>query len=566
MTNNVPAPPPTISYAYIDKYDFASSIGSTPYGNLIQAADGNFYGTTSAGGANGDGIIFKWSPTSGYTDEYDFNGSGGSYPSGSLVQAADGKFYGMAQKGGAHSAGAIFQWSPGSGYIDEYDFTGTAGSAPYGNLIQATDGKFYGLTSGGGAHSGGVIFKWSLSDGYTDEYDFDVDAGGASPHGSLVQGTDGNLYGLTYTGSDLDNNCGSIFKWSLTAGYAEEYEFGDADTGCAPYLTSLIQATDGNFYGMTYQGGSGNGDIFEWNPSSPGVVNDKYDFTGSTGSDPLGSLIQATDGNFYGMTFLGGAHNKGVIFKWNLTGGYTDVYDFDGTNGSTPYGDLVQATDGNFYGTASDGGANNLGVIFEYGHNITTNASGTTVSITFNKAMASPAGDQSQFTVHVGAGTDTVTAAALHAGDNTTIDLTLTTPILHGQTVTVDYTAGTVTAADTGILASFSGQSVTNNSTVYAPPTVSSAATNASGTTVSITFNKAMASPAGDQSQFTVHVDAGTDTVTAAALHAGDNTTIDLTLTTPILHGQTVTVDYTAGTVTSADTGILCKLLRPVCD
>ena len=100
---------------------------------------------------------------------------------------------------------------------------------------------------------------------------------------------------------------------------------------------------------------------------------------------------------------------------------------------------------------------------------------------------------------------------------------------------------------------------MTNNSTVYAPPTVSSAATNASGTTVSITFNKAMASPAGDQSQFTVHVDAGTDTVTAAALHAGDNTTIDLTLTTPILHGQTVTVDYTAGTVTSADTGILAS-------
>ena len=86
--------------------------------------------------------------------------------------------------------------------------------------------------------------------------------------------------------------------------------------------------------------------------------------------------------------------------------------------------------------------------------------------------------------------------------------------------------------------------------TPAAPPTVSSAATNASGTTVSITFNKAMASPAGDQSQFTVHVGAGTDTVTAAALHAGDSTTIDLTLTTAILHGQTVTVDYTAGTVT----------------
>lgn len=183
-----------------------------------------------------------------------------------------------------------------------------------------------------------------------------------------------------------------------------------------------------------------------------------------------------------------------------------------------------------------------------------TSIDGSKVLLTFTKAMADPSGKQAEFAVTAGGSVDIVTAASLGA-DPKVIELTLATPVAYGQAVTVSYTAGTVTAADTGVLASFGPWTVTNN--VPAPPTLSFASTTIDGTKVLMQFTKAMADPTGKHAQFAVTVAGANDPVTAAALKAGDATVIELTLATPAQAAQAVKVAYTAGTVTSADGGIL---------
>ena len=187
-----------------------------------------------------------------------------------------------------------------------------------------------------------------------------------------------------------------------------------------------------------------------------------------------------------------------------------------------------------------------------------TDATGAVIEAKFDKAMADPSSNKDQFTVDNGAA-DLVTAAVLKTGDATVIVLTLTNAIQYGQTVTVAYTAGTVTSADTVSLAAFAAHNVINNvpqSVTIEAPLLASASTNADGTQIEVKFSKAMADPTGQQAQFTVN-NGTADPVTAAALKTGDNTVIGLTLTNAIQYGQTVTVAYAAGTVASADTGAL---------
>jgi hypothetical protein len=185
-----------------------------------------------------------------------------------------------------------------------------------------------------------------------------------------------------------------------------------------------------------------------------------------------------------------------------------------------------------------------------------TNEAGTIVTITFNKAMHNPDGKQSQFSFNDG--TDKTFCVAVLNADTTKIDLTVNEEaVVNGANVTVDYTAGDVVAADNGVLANFTPQTVTNNVPVPAPTFVS-AETNEAGTIVTITFNKAMANPDGKQSQFSFND--GTDkTFSVAALNA-DTTKIDLTVNgTAIANGANVTVDYTAGDVAAADNGVLAN-------
>jgi len=376
-------------------YSFDGTDGANPYVGLVQAAGGNLYGTTSFGGAtdcladNGCGTIFKITPSGMLTTLYIFcSGENescpyGGFPSEGLIQATDGNFYGTANGGGANTCspfggcGTVFRMTPGLTLTALHSFDGTDGDLPDAGLAQGADGNFYGTTAFGGANTNkdcangcGTVFTVTPSGQLTTLHSFDG-TDGAGPVASLALGTDGNFYGTTSTGghvnskhcsqSDFGYTCGTVFKITPGGVLTTLHKFcsqTDCTDGFYPYY-GLVQGNDGNFYGTTWGGGAkGCGTVFKMTPS--GVLTTLYSFAGypTDGALPAASLALGTDGNFYGETSTGGANNYGTLFEITPSGTLTTLYDFDGTDGSYAEGGLVQDTNGTFYGTTANGGAN----------------------------------------------------------------------------------------------------------------------------------------------------------------------------------------------------------------
>ncbi len=358
--------------------NFDGTNGAVAFEALIQAANGNFYGTASSGGnpgcsGLGCGTVFKISASGTLTTVYSFcsqpNCTDGSSPGSVLVQARDGNLYGTTEGGGSYSGGTVFKLTPMGGLTTLYSFEGSDGATPYGPLIQATDGNFYGTTSGGGANNAGTAFRLTPMGTLTTLYSFCSQPNctdGTAPYGGLLQGTDGNFYGTTEGGGD---DFGTVFKVTSTGTFTTLYRFKGTE-GSFPYA-GLIQATDGNFYGTTSLSGSGgfNGTVFKI--TSAGVLTIVYSFCSqpncTDGGDPYDSLVQARDGNLYGTTSGGGTDNDGTVFKITPAGTLTTLHSFQGTDGLLPFAGLVQAIDGSFYGTTSQGGSYGYGTVFRVG-------------------------------------------------------------------------------------------------------------------------------------------------------------------------------------------------------
>ncbi len=355
---------------------FDSSTGGQPDRPLVQGADGNLYGETSFGPGNYEtGTVFSLTLSGTLTTLHTFfpHGINGGSPSG-LVLANNGIFYGTSYYGGADGAGTIFRiTSAGAlGLLHTFDGPDADGAYPSGPLIQATDGNFYGTTVNGGINSDGTVFKMTPAGSLTTLYKFcslTKCADGDLPFGPLLQATDGNFYGTTESGGA--NNSGVVFKITPTGTLTTLYNFC-SQTNCADGdgIDGLIQGADGNFYGVTRLGGAHSaGTLFKLTPS--GTLTTLYTFCALTscadGSEPVGILVQSTDGDFYGATEGGGTNTScrcGTIFKITSSGSLTTLHSFDGTDGEFPSTGLLQATDGNFYGSAYDGGANGSGSIF----------------------------------------------------------------------------------------------------------------------------------------------------------------------------------------------------------
>ena len=352
--------PATNNLTVVKSFESISGVSGE---NFIQASDGKLYGMTRRRGANDASGIFSFDPSSStYTKLKDFVGNDGAYPAGGLIQATDGKLYGMTLNGGGSSSGVIFSFDPSaSAYTKLKDFDFTNGANPYGSLMQASDGKLYGMTNWGGLGYG-VIFSFDLSSStYTKLKDFD-NTNGASPRGSLIQASDGKLYGMTLRGGSNDR--GVIFSFDPSASAYTKLQDFDGTNGENP-RGSLVQASDGKLYGMAGEGSNGHGVIFSFDPSASTYTKLK-DFDGANGGSPSGSLMQASDGKLYGVAG-GGSSGVGVIFSFDSPSStYTKLKDFDGANGGTPLGSLVQATDGKLYGMTVSGGIINFGVIFSF--------------------------------------------------------------------------------------------------------------------------------------------------------------------------------------------------------
>jgi uncharacterized repeat protein (TIGR03803 family) len=195
-------------------HSFDTNDGANPSAGLVHSSDGNFYGTTEYGGANNGGTVFKITPAGRLTTLYSFcsqsDCSDGYLPLAALVQARDGNFYGTTLIGGTSGDGTVFKITPRGALTTLHSFDYSDGVALYAGLVQGADGDLYGTTQGGGANGDGTLFKISTAGTLTTLHSF-RGTDGIYPYGGLVQGTDRNFYGTTgYAGGpSLD---GTVFR------------------------------------------------------------------------------------------------------------------------------------------------------------------------------------------------------------------------------------------------------------------------------------------------------------------------------------------------------------------
>jgi uncharacterized repeat protein (TIGR03803 family) len=310
--------------------------GEIPDGALALGKDGNLYGTTYQGGAyNNAGTVFKITPQGALTTLYNFcskaNCADGANPLGSLVQGSDGNFYGTTYAGGnSTNNGTVFKITCGGSLTTIYSFSGPDGANPQGDLVQSGwNGNFYGLTlAGGNSTSSGTAFQISSSGSLTTIYTFCSKTNcndGSYPQSPLTPDSFGNFYGTTELSGA--NAYGTLFVINPYFGLHTLYHFCSKTTtlegstictdGSEPSGGPLV-GIDGNIYGTTALGGAINaGTIYQFTPW--GVLNTLYNFCSlancADGAYPESQLVQGTDQNFYGTTVFGGANNYGTVFN-----------------------------------------------------------------------------------------------------------------------------------------------------------------------------------------------------------------------------------------------------------
>ena len=375
---------------------FNQTNGAFPSAGLVQAKDGNFYGTTASSGPGGYGTVFQMTPSGTFTNLVSFNSTNGAGPRAGLAQGTDGNFYGTTYNGGSNNAGTVFQFATNGTLTTLVTFAIGTGGYPIAGLIQGQDGNFYGTTAIGGTNSGGTAFQVMTNKTLTTLVSFNISGnGGNSPYGGLVQANDGSLYGTTYQGGT--NKHGTIFKLTTNGTFTSLYSFTGTNDGGNPYA-GLVQGADGNFYGTTFYGGTnGYGTVFEF--ATNGTLTTLVSFGNTNGAYPQAGLLRGSDGNFYGTTSAGGAYTNllsglgyGTVFKLGTNGTLTTLVSFNGTNGAAPEAGLIQGADGNFYGTTTHGGTNGYGTVFRLAFPsppsfLTVEETGATLTMTWSATV-----------------------------------------------------------------------------------------------------------------------------------------------------------------------------------
>jgi uncharacterized repeat protein (TIGR03803 family) len=431
------APSPAQNYPLATLASFNGTNGQQPFGSLIQGTDGNFYGTTTYGGASGCGdasgcgTVFKMTPTGTLTTLYSFcpqsDCTDGYWPTAGLVQGRNGNFYGTTSSGGVNEhppnapavGGTVFEITPGGVLTTLYSFCSESpgngvcsdGDEPMAAMILGTDGNLYGTTNVGGAFGSGTVFQMTPRGKLTTLYNFcsqstsevGVCTDGARPTTALVQGSNGSFYGTTQSGGATGN--GTVFEtfpnptiatnihphfqpYILNTLYSFCSEGSESNCLDGKTPTGLVQASNGKFYGTTLYGGpDGGGEVFELTPAVPLTTENKaiglrtetlyflltlHGFcseTGCTDGQYATGLVQGSNGNFYGTTYMQGGYGGGTVVEITPEGALTTLHGFcfeaNCADGNYPTG-LVQASNGNLYGTTYYGGAHGDGTVFSF--------------------------------------------------------------------------------------------------------------------------------------------------------------------------------------------------------
>jgi uncharacterized repeat protein (TIGR03803 family) len=334
--------------------------GNFPQAALIKASNGSFYGTTEFAGPNGWGAIYKFTPQASEMVLASFTGgTDGDRPRSGVIQGSDGNFYGTTSAGGTYALGTVFKLTP-QGVLSVLTNFGAVndGYQPVGGLIEGSDGNLYGTTSGGGLHLGGTMFKISKSGTRTTLWNFGSTSDGSNPISILAKGSDGAFYGTTSLGGT--NGYGTVFKITPAGVETVLRRFNFSD-GSSPNA-GLTKGADGSFYGTTVAGGSvGGGTFFRITELGQHTV--LWNFgDGSDGSFVNAGVVLGGDGQFYGTTTGGGRHGLGTIYKVTAAGVETILWDFANEGFSTKF-ELIEGDDGYFYGVTSGGGSADGGTI-----------------------------------------------------------------------------------------------------------------------------------------------------------------------------------------------------------
>jgi uncharacterized repeat protein (TIGR03803 family) len=353
----------------------SNSTGVAAPALLSQGPDGALYSTIQSNGTYNSGSVYRMTTAGGYSPVYSFCAEGGHClvtgydPWGGVTLGIDGNLYGTTYSGGACNGGVgtIFKVTPAGAWTKLWDFTTTVAcdghsglldeGAPYYAPFQATNGLFYGVDQGVYAGTYGVFYKMTTKGAVT-PYPFNY-TNGADPN-LPTQGSDGNFYGTAQAGGDPTCRCGTVYKATAGGKITALHTFKGYPTDGYRPIGVLVQGSDGDFWGTTYEGGANNeGTIFKI--SAAGVYTLIYSFQYAQpdllGELPVAGLTLGSDGNLYGVTELGGAHGYGTIFQVTNAGDVTFLHSFCSVTGCTdgivPETPLVQHTNGKFYGTAS---------------------------------------------------------------------------------------------------------------------------------------------------------------------------------------------------------------------
>jgi uncharacterized repeat protein (TIGR03803 family) len=323
-------------------HSFSGNDGAAPVSGLTLAADGSLYGTTSGGGGGGFGTLFKITVAGAFSSVVSFTGASGAAPGSvpnQLTLHADGNFYGTTQAGGAGGWGTVFRVSPQGAVTTLLTFTGNSGAvkgaSPAGPLTDHGN-SLYGVTREGGAGGVGTVFSVTTAGAFSLRAEFTGTTGakpGAHPAGGLLLHADGALYGTTEFGGA--NDFGTAFRLTAAGAFTSLHSFADP-TGSQP-AGSLAGGPDGLLYGATAGGGSsGFGTLFRMTTAGTHTV--LADFTGANGATPRGGLTAGGDSYYYTATSAGGPGSAGMFCRVNAAGDFAALTGFSPATGWHPSG------------------------------------------------------------------------------------------------------------------------------------------------------------------------------------------------------------------------------------
>jgi uncharacterized repeat protein (TIGR03803 family) len=374
LAATIPQAASAASTASVSIFTPLNTYGGYPNAPLINDGQGNLIGQvwdSVVKGQFSNGSVFSVAPNGTPTTLHAFALDEG-YPGAPIVRTSDGSIYGVTEQGGANQTGSVYRIGADGSFIVLHSFAAFTTTHSHQNadgddplsLVMGSDGALYGVTLDGGVNNLGTIFRITTDGQFSLLYTFaplaqsGVDANEPC---SLISGADGALYGTT-----LRNNTqsyGSVFRITTGGQLSIVHTFSDEQSHFCP---SLMQAHDGNFYGTvssSHPGTSYNysGVVYRLTPD--GKTTDLHKFTplstsntNTDGADPIG-VIQASDGNLYGVTNGGGSHSAGTLFEISSSGGFKKLYTFPTALNGYPFGfpsaNIVQGADGALYGTTA---------------------------------------------------------------------------------------------------------------------------------------------------------------------------------------------------------------------